>query len=583
MVGAVLHGSAWAQDTTRVAAVPLPPPKDTTPKDTIKAPLAHGELPVLADPVGSRHWTRQQLAAAAALTVQDLIEHSVGGTSLHVGWFAPPMVSAFLGDAHRVRVFIDGVEMDALDPHSGGALDLSQIPLWAMEEATVERTATEIRVYLRSWRVDRTTPYTRTDISTGDQQSNLYRALFGRRFSHGELLQFAVQQYGTTPERGSSTSDQLSLFARVGAAHGKFSFDGMLVQIGRHRGVILDRFTGDSLPSLESTSRDAYLRAGYGDPDAGPWVQAVASSRRYTFGGGAAVAATTTAAATPVRDTSYSRAQYVLTGGLTEWGIRLSAAERYRVGNAHSLATTSARAAYDWCRLSLSAYAEGKGPDSVSKQEGSAVLMPLGWLRLSGALGSQKDALVRDAVVTAPYSRAGGEIRIHDLWLGGGVIKRGRASLAAPILINDSLTRRGEEAASGVFASVQGRLWRAVYAEGSALKWSDSTGLYRPQVETREELYLDTGLPDRFPRGTFHFTVGLTHSYRSAAYFPIGGDGVERVTGYRTIGAKVQVRVMTALLTYQLTNMLGESYTQVPGFIQPKQVSWYGIQWEFWN
>jgi hypothetical protein len=619
MVGAVLHGTALAQvrdttraradsiararadslsrlkpdsslvrDTTRVPAVPLPPPKDTIPKDTIKAPLARAELPVVADPGGSFHWNRLELSQSAAQTVADLLDRVPGITTLRTGSFAPPIGAAFLGDVHRVRVFVDGVELDPLDPHSGGVMDLSQIPLWEMEEVTVERGASEVRVWLRTWRVDRTTPYTRTDISTGDQQTNLYRALFGRRWGQGEVLQFGVQQYGTTPERGTSTSDQLTLFARLGFARGRFSLDGYISQIGRHRGTMFDQETGDSLGTLETTARDAYLRAGYGDPDAGPWVQAVAASRRYTFSGAATTVPpppTTTTTPAPVvpGDTSLSQAQYLLTGGLTRWGIRLSGAERYRVENRRSLSTPSARASYDWRRLSVSGFAEGKGPDSVSRREGSAVLTPLSFIRFSGAVGSTRDGMVDTAVASAAYRRLGAELRIHDLWLGGGIIRRGAVSLAAPTLVNDTLVRQSEAAAAGSFASVQGRLWHGVYADAFAIKWSDSTGLYRPQYETRSELYINTGLLDRFPRGTFHITAAITHTYHSTTWFPTGALGVESMPGYRAIGGKLQIRIVNATLTYQINNMLGEIYGEVPGFLQPKQSSLYGVQWEFWN
>ena len=96
-------------------------------------------------------------------------------------------------------------------------LDLSQIDLWSYEEAAIERAGGEIRVYLNSWRVSLTTPSTRTDVATGDQQTNLYRGFFGKRFKQGYVVQFAAQQYGTTPPlRFGASSDQLGLFARAG-------------------------------------------------------------------------------------------------------------------------------------------------------------------------------------------------------------------------------------------------------------------------------------------------------------------------------------------------------------------------------
>ncbi|HVZ78795.1 MAG TPA: Plug domain-containing protein [Gemmatimonadaceae bacterium] len=630
LVGAVLHGSALAQsrDTVRTARdtvhaahdtsravrdtiraardtssakpgglVPVPGP-DTAAlaaqkRDTIKAPLAHAESPVLADPVGSYRWQGDEIMASGAYTLADLLDRVPGVTTLRGGFIAAPSTAVFMGDAQRVRVFLDGVELRTLDPHAGGALDYARIPLWPLEEVTVERGASEVRVYLRTWRVDRTTPYTRTDINTGDQQTNLYRAFFGRRFSHGEALQLGVQQYGTTPSRISASSDQLSLMARLGWAHRAFSVDGFLMQVGSHRGQILDQLSGDSLPQLETTARDAYVRLGLGDPDAGPWMQAVAASSRYTFAtaghdttsgisGSGTIGGTTTDSTRVPGDTIVSRAQYTLSGGLSRWGLRMSAMERLTAENHVQLRTPSVRVSTDWHRLSISAFAEGKGIDSTSRQELSAVLLPLSFIRLSGAVGTERDTRMADSALSPQYTRAEASLRIHDFWLTGGMIRRGAVSLAAPGLVADSLETVREPSATATYASVRGRLWKAVYGDAWALKWNDSTGFYRPQYQERSRLYVSTSLIDRFPRNTFHFYAGLTHEYRSATFFPIAGN-VVRLQGYRSVSALVEIRILRGTLTYQLTNVLGEKYTQIPGFLMPRQSSYYGVRWEFWN
>ena len=88
----------------------------------------------------------------------------------------------------------------ALDPRARGVLDLTQVNICGRpKKSSSSRRREEVRVYIRSWRVRRTTPVTRTDVSTGDQQTNLYRGFFGRRYDDGAALQFGAQQYGTTP------------------------------------------------------------------------------------------------------------------------------------------------------------------------------------------------------------------------------------------------------------------------------------------------------------------------------------------------------------------------------------------------
>src|SRR5439155_901553 len=185
-------------------------------------------------------WDRAQLFATGALSVADLVARLPGATTLQTGWLSAPATAAYLGDVRRVRVFYDGVALDALDPRTRGILDLTQINLWSAESACIEQTASEIRVHLRSWRVASTTPATRTDVGTGDQQTNLYRGFYGRRFDHGEAIQFAAQQFGTSPPSiTGAAADQLGLLGRLGWSSGSWTVDAFATRTSRHRGVVI--------------------------------------------------------------------------------------------------------------------------------------------------------------------------------------------------------------------------------------------------------------------------------------------------------------------------------------------------------
>src|SRR5690606_38333089 len=110
---------------------------------------------------------------------------------------------SYNGAFGRIRVFMDGVELAAITPRTGGLFDLSTIELWPLERVQVERGAGELRVHLRSWRVTRTAPDTRTDVATGQYRTNVFRGFFGRRLAHGEAIQFGFQQFSTgDPQRG---------------------------------------------------------------------------------------------------------------------------------------------------------------------------------------------------------------------------------------------------------------------------------------------------------------------------------------------------------------------------------------------
>ena len=55
------------------------------------------------------------------------------------------------------------------------------------------------------------------------------------------------------------------------------------------------------------------------------------------------------------------------------------------------------------------------------------------------------------------------------------------------------------------------------------------------------------------------------------------------VPGYRTTSSLLEIRILSAVVSWQFRNFLGERYTQVPDFAAPRETSIYGVRWEFWN
>ncbi len=562
------------------------------PRDSIKAPFTRAPMPVPIEIGQSLVFDRAQLFASGAVTVQDLLDRIPELSGLRAGWIASPIVSSFMGDVRRVRVFFDGVEYDELDPRTGGILDLTQVQLWVLEELRIERGATEVRVYCRTWRVERTTPYTRTDISTGDQQTNLYRGFFGRRWGHGEGVQVAAQQYGTTPaQRGSPSSDATTLLGRVGWARGRWSVDGFVLRNNRNRGTLFPQALRgvtffDTLPALQSTRTDAYVRAGYGDPERGPWLQAIASSLGYSIQHATSSGFGSSTADTTKHDTTLFRAQYVVTGGLTFGGLRLDAAERLRVGQAQRLWTPSARAEFVSGPLALSAFAEGPGPDSLSRVEATVRLTPLSFVSVLAAAGRGKDQHAPDSTTTGNFLRAEAAIRFFGLWLGGGVVRRDSVLLFPPLVFGPYAPVE-EPAATGITARIEGRLYKALRVNISGIRWNDSSGFYRPRYQARSEIYLATNWLSRFPSGNFGVLASLSHEYRSKTLYPLsqsaGGFVVTSVPDSRVYNFHLEIRIVSAVLSYQFRNIRGDPYQLVPGYLMPRLNQFYGVRWEFWN
>ena len=566
--------------------------------DTIRSPIAHAP-PGSELSIGRRlSWSRDSLMGTGAITVADLVNRVPGATTTRGGWIASPAVGAYLGDVRRVRVFYDGFEMPALDPRNGGILDLTQVALWSAEDAVVEQAPDEVRVYLRSWRVRNTNAETRTDVSTGDQQTNLYRGFYGRRFRNSADFQFGAQQYGTTPPSlFGASSDQTSIIARLGWARGDWSIDGYGVRVGRHRGIILGEtafnVVGDSIPHVESARTDSYFRIGYRDPDTDPlWFQAMAVGSSYKYTGRRTLiinnpqTAIDSALATTSLDSGVFRSQYIASVGSTRGPLALSASLRQSYSGGKSAFGPSARATFQTERLSAIGLVEGKGFDSTSRAELTVRATPLSFVSLLGGVGHTSQRWSDKQTSTTNWVRGEAGLRIHGLWLVGGVVKRDSARLANPrVFFDTTISLIRDKPATGITAAIRGQLWRLIHADVYAVRWTDTAGFYRPRYETRSELFVRTNLLDRFPTGNFGLNAGVIHEYRSGETFPSQTDrtGVVKTVGYRTISTLLEIRIITATLTWQFRNVLGERYEQFPGFVMPRQTNFYGVRWYFSN
>ena len=616
LAGAVLQGTAEAQDTTRarrdsaVVRVPIPPQADTIVRrdstaqrdsaarariarlaaDSLKTPLARAELPELVDvarPVMT--WDRSALFASGALTLLDLLERIPGLTALRAGWLSTPMVGAYLGNVDRVRVFYDGMEIDGLDPRMGGpAIDLGSVQLWTAEEVRVERGADEVRVHVRSWRVQRTTPYTRADVGTGDQETNLYRGFFGRRFDRGEALQIAAQQFSTRPGRIGGSSNNATVMARLGWARKRWAVDGTLLRTSPDRGIVgsgsfLDpggQPAQDTILPAAGSETIGYLRVAYGDPEAGPWAQAILGGHEYRFTG-VAVESSDPDVPTPNADTVRAQAQYILTGGLSWRGLRLSATERLRVLDGDTRHSPAVRASFASGPLAVAALAELQGEESDPHAEATVRLTPLRFVSVGGAV-SMRASDGAGLTSVSPNIRAEAAVRVADVWVGGGVIRRDAATLAPPTIFSRRFETRDEGQATGAFATLRGHIWGPFFADLIGIQWQDDDALYRPRFQTRSEVYLTTTLPRRFPSGNFGLFASLLHEYRSNTFFPIE-NGVDVAGGYRILSGLLEIRILQAVLSYQYRNLLIENFATVPRYLLPRQTQFYGVRWDFWN
>lgn len=594
----------------------------TTAADSIKAPLAKAESPRLPEAGDELHWDREELFASGALTLAELLERVPGATAFRTSWIASAQPLSYLGDPGRVRVFYDGIELDAIDPRTGSVLDLVEIQLWSLEDVRVERGAGELRVHLRSWRHDRTIPNSRVDVYTGDENTNMYRGFLGRRYARGEAVQVAGQRYSTAQQRtgigGAPSGGESSAYlARLGWARGPWSVDALVLRDSRTRFTeqdfvrgaselrILGRQVSDSVPRLEAMRTDAYLRGAFGDPDAGLWIQAIAASSAFREstpqsgsrivapqppvqppGGGTPPERPVLPYGAPGSDSSRSRAQYVVTGGLTRWGVRVSGTSRIRVYDGVTHFSPSLRAGAQLLRFAaVVARAERDGATRQTLIEGAASVSPLPFLTFAAAAEQRSRPSIAHEGAALLAARAEGAVRIGRAWVSGGVLHRDSAVIALPVVYDESaraLRSVPVARAQGAYGGVRGRLYKDVGIDATAIRWR-SADLYRPLAEARTEVYLKTRWLSRFPRGQFGLNAAAIHDYRSPARFLTSQGTTTEPRGSNILSTLLEIRIRNAAVTWQYRNITGSTSAQVPGYLVPRLTNLYGVRWDFFN
>ena len=561
--------------------------RDTVVRDTVKSPIAVAPRATTPEVRGRRTvWDRDAIFATGAVTLPELLELVPGVTVHRAGFMAAVSATSWYGEPGRVRVYLDGVELDPLDPREGGVRDLAIIQLWSLESVAVERAAGELRVHLRSWRVQRTTAQTRTDITTGSENTNLYRGFFGKRLDNGGVFQVAAQQYSTTSARSRGDGDGLAAFGRVGVARGRLTIDGVATRYGRTRTpTIRNLIAGtpdlDAIPGFKGRDLSAYLRAAWGDPDDDLlWFQVIAATLQHAEdSGGDADGASTPS--TDI-DTAVSQAQYVGSVGLTRWGARVSATSRLRVQGGVQRFAPSVRASWDNRWVSFNTFAEERGPDSTSRQDLSVLVTPFPWLHASASqsIHTPEDKASRGPARTTARAEAG--VRIARRWLTGGVIRRSISQVPGMPAFDPEFGPVATAQVTGLEAGLSGPIYGPFSFDWRGVRW-DADELYRTPVESRAEIRVSTSLARRFPTGNFHLMAAIIHEYRGAMVAPAGGGTTVRAEGAGIYSSMLEIRIGTAHLFWYNRNFNGTVYEVVPGFLMPRMVQLYGVRWEFWN
>ncbi len=546
-------------------------------------------MPALADVGQVYRWDRPQLFATGALTLTDLLARIPVVSTFQSGWIPSPQVAAHAGEFGLVRVFIDGFEIDEMNPRAGAVLDLSMIPLWTMEEVRIEHTSREIRVHMRTWSARSTAAATRVDVATGDLGTNTYRGYFAKRTSQGLLIQAGAYQY-LTQDDDLGDSDYLAMIARAGWAKGKFSV------VGTYHTLSLDRSAQPrfspipalmDLPRQDARNTQAHVRVAYGDPlQSGLWAQAGAGLFGFKLTRGDTTLVTPGAPADSIvfnRDTTRSRPQFLGSLGYHLGPLRLEATSRVRDVRSEIFVSGGVRASFEHQRLVASVYAEQRMPDSSLTTDATFRVLPFTFLAIGGSIGRTSPVSSADRPTTLT-ARAELGLKFGRVWFSGGAFIRDTAATPAPIIFDTAFTPAATGRLTGTYATVRGKVFGDLGVDIAGVRW-DQASFYRPRYQVRTQLFLDTKWLSAVPSGNLNIFAAVTHEYRDRVFFPVSAEAVPALasTFSRTWNFMLEVRILRAVLTYQLRNVFGFPYEQVPGFVMPRQTNYYGVRWEFVN
>lgn len=561
--------------------------------DTIKAPIAQFESPTDFEATERWHWDREEILRSGAMYLTDLLDRVPGVTSMRTAWLAGIHTAAFRGDFQRIRVFVDGLEVENIEPRDGGALDHVMLPLWTLDAIEVEVSPGEVRVWCRTTTVRRTTPYTRVDIFTGDLNTNAFRGVFARRYANGINLQVGGQQLstqrgqitaltGAAPPSSAGDGDQQAYNARLGWARGRFSIDAYGLAVSHRRDRTAAEEPNVPLPPFQGTRREGYVRVGYGDTLRGLWSQLLVSSARARLDG---VRSTAPEDSAERSDSIRTRAQSLLAVGWRAPWLDVSLTARARGIEGKYKLTPALRAAFHARPFSAGVYAEQNGIDSTQRAEAFGRAQPFTWLAFSAA-HSVRSSHDSTFLPTENSTRAEAAVQLFGRWFSGGILRHGESAMRSPTLIGTEFERLSVPASLGVVARASGSIVGDLTFNVNFVRW-DRAAYYRPQTHLRTEIRLASNWLRRFPSGQFGIDAKITHELRDPVPFYYGSGESGAMTRFtprtQLLHGGLEIRIQQASLFYQYRNLTGITYEQVPGILMPPAVQVYGVRWEFWN
>jgi len=597
-----LAGAARAQVAPAPQQPPPPPgvlpvPPDTVPpapndsaakkdsllkKDTVMTPFAQAEMPPVLEPGQSYTFDRDALFNTGALTLNQLLQRVLGITTYQSGWIPSVQYASFLGNPGKIRIFIDGVELQTIGNSTSSPIDLASVAIWNVQDLTVERGTDEARIYIRTWSVTHTHTQSRVDIVTGDLGTNMLRAYFGARWRNGMGLQFGGQVYGTQTDLTVGSGSANDLMIRFGWARGDWSVDAYAQRGNGTRDPQAATFQQDTalaraIPGQNGSRALGYLRAAYGRADSSrTWAQVMLTQQQVeqqNLG----------SALIPYYPPDSSRVRQSATQLIA---IHFSLSDRYRWLPAGGGNEATGRLDFATKPFTLTAFVDAKA-DSGALGEAAITLTPMPWLMVQGAAGYRK------ADSAAGGDGASGRLllgaQLGRVWLSGGVVRRASTMVPGLVGYDAAYVNAPSAEQTGLFFSGRGKVVDDVGVDFWVVRWQ-KPGWYLPQLQERGEVYLETQWLKKFPSGNFGLHASFGEEYRSDVMFPTAGApeafsantvvAIHSVVLYTNIEVRIQTATLYFTSNWALTPV---PYEWIPQYLQPIQFYTYGLRWAFWN
>jgi hypothetical protein len=593
--------------------VPVPPEgvaQDTFPREAAASPPdtlrpvsnlpAFPRAPAAGFALGQWEWDQAALQRWHGMSLLSLLEQVPGLLVTRGGWHGRPAgIAAFGAGGGRTRVFLDGFE---LDPLEAATFDVQHVAITDLESLRVERSLTETRIELFTFRHPEPRAFSRIEAATGDFQTRILRGIFSTPMGGRSLLTLGLDLTDTEGWAGAQPYSTNSLLARWTYAPGRRT--GLQLE---YRQTALERAGAPFL--LQGDRRDLVLRAR--SQLAPRFTVDAQAGRSWRSPGEPDTLQVELESVQGVVRARYD-AGLVWLGG----GTRVRGGDRVGfVAPSFDVFGEAGLRPVPWLHAEGRARNARAGDFGGSELEGGVRLGPLAGLSLfaTAATGSRAIGVFGDSIieVEVPNPEPPGDpilrpdtlflfpslgSRLHGVRLGaewsgwgarfGGAYIRHDLDTIAPfgLAFDRTLPPAAADAVDGVEAYLSVPIWwRALRVEGSYVRWSDTGG--RPYLPTEHGRF---GLVfnERFYDGNLEPTLRIEGVRRGSAVVP----NPERtqfaaVTAPYTIyNLLLQIRILDVqafliwenlLNTFQAADLVG------PGRTMGGQRAIYGVRWHF--